>query len=114
MICATPWFDHDNLLGIKFKSVQFRPLTTWIAWETRGAIQLEILFQSCFAEGLREQLWRLFDVVHSSFSLPTTASPTLRDALKDDFGEAVAAYDMSKPCIAVYWALKFVQFSSGP
>ena len=30
--------------------------------------------------------------------LPTTASPTLQGALKDDFGEAVVACDISEPC----------------
>ena len=32
---------------------------------------------------------RLFGVVHPAFPLPTTASPTLQDALKKGFGEAV-------------------------
>ena len=32
--------------------------------------------------------------VHSAFSLPTTASPTLQGALKDGFGESVVACDM--------------------
>ena len=49
-----------------------------------------------------EQFWHgqacpLFDVVHPAFRLPTTASPTLQDALKDDFGEAVVACDMPEP-----------------
>ena len=34
---------------------------------------------------------RLFGVVHPAFPLPTTASPTLQDALKDGSGEAVEA-----------------------
>ena len=38
------------------------------------------------------------DVVHPAFPLPITASPTLQGALKDDFGEAVVACDMPKPC----------------
>ena len=44
--------------------------------------------------------WRgcpLFDVVHPPFPLPTTASSTLRGALKDGFGEAVVACDMPDP-----------------
>ena len=32
--------------------------------------------------------------VHPAFSLPTTASPTFRGALKDGFGEAVVVCDM--------------------
>ena len=48
------------------------------------------------AGGPCEQLWHgqvcpLFDVVLSAFPLPTTASPTLQDALKDGSGEAVEA-----------------------
>ena len=39
-----------------------------------------------------------FDVVHSAFLLPTAESPSLRDALKGDFGEAVVACDMPEPC----------------
>ena len=39
-----------------------------------------------------------FDVVQSTFPLPTTASPTLQGALKDGFGEAVMVYDMPEPC----------------
>ena len=40
----------------------------------------------------------LLDAVHPSFHLPTTALPTLKDALKDGFGEAVVACDMPEPC----------------
>ena len=55
------------------------------------------------AVGSCEQFWHgqgcpLFDVVHSAFPLPTTASPTLQCALKDGFGEAVMAPDMSESC----------------
>ena len=38
-----------------------------------------------------------FDVVHPAFSLPTTASPSLRGALNDGFGEAVVVCDMPEP-----------------
>ena len=38
------------------------------------------------------------DVVHPSFPLPSTASPTLLCALKDGFGHAVVAFDMPEPC----------------
>ena len=40
----------------------------------------------------------LFDVVHPPFPLPITASPTLQSVLKDDFGGAVVACDMSESC----------------
>ena len=55
------------------------------------------------AGGLREQFWyglgcSLFDVVHSVIPLPTTASPTLQGALKDGFGGAVVACEMSELC----------------
>ena len=54
------------------------------------------------AGGHCEQFWHgqqcpLFDVVHPAFPLPTTASPTLQNAPKDWFGEAVVACDMQKP-----------------
>ena len=39
-----------------------------------------------------------FVVVHSVFSLPTTASPTLQGTLKDGFGEAVMACNIPEPC----------------
>ena len=55
------------------------------------------------AGGPSEQFWHwqrcpLFDVVRPAFPLPAMASPTLQGALKDGFGEAVVAYDMSEPC----------------
>ena len=55
------------------------------------------------AGGPCEKLWHgqgspLFDVVNPVFSLPSTVSPTLQGVLKDGFGEAVAACDMSEPC----------------
>ena len=40
----------------------------------------------------------IFDVVHPAFPLLTTTLPTLKDALKDGFGEAVVACDMPEPC----------------
>ena len=40
----------------------------------------------------------LFDVVHPSFPLSTTGLSILQDALKDGFGEAAVACDMSKIC----------------
>ena len=66
----------------------------------------EILFQSFLQEALvfvSSSVWYrqgcpLFDVVHSAFSPPIVASPTLQGALKDGFGEAVTAYDMPEPC----------------
>ena len=55
------------------------------------------------AGGHCEQFWHrqrcpLFDVFHPAFPLPTTALPTLQDALKDGFGEAVMACVMPEPC----------------
>ena len=63
----------------------------------------EILFQSFLQEACCEQFWYVqgcpfSDVIHRAFPLPTTASPTLQDALKDGFGEAVVACDMPEPC----------------
>ena len=48
----------------------------------------EILFQSFFRRDPCEQFWHrhecpLFDVVYPAFPLPTTASPTIHDAVKD-------------------------------
>ena len=40
----------------------------------------------------------LFDIVQPAFFLPTTASPTLQDALKDCFREAVVVCDIAKSC----------------
>ena len=39
----------------------------------------------------------LFDVGHPAFLLPTIASPTIQDALKNGFGEAVVARNINKP-----------------
>ena len=39
-----------------------------------------------------------FDVVHPAFPLPITALPTLQGALRNGFGEAVVACDMSEAC----------------
>ena len=54
------------------------------------------------AEGHCEQFWHehgcpLFDGFHPAFPLPTTASPTLQDSLKDGLREGVVAFDMPKP-----------------
>ena len=54
------------------------------------------------AGGPCEQFWHgqgcpLFDVVHPVFPLPTTASSTLQDVLKDGFGEVLVACDMLEP-----------------
>ena len=60
----------------------------------------EILFSaggSC-EQFLHGQGCPLFGVVQHAFPLPTTASPTPQGALRDGFGEAVVACDMSEPC----------------
>ena len=62
----------------------------------------ETLFQSFLQEALviSSGMGRcpLFDVVHTAFSLPTTASPTVQGALKDGFGKAVVEVDMPEAC----------------
>ena len=55
------------------------------------------------AGGHCEQLWHgkewpLFDVVCPALPLPTTSSPTLQDALKYGFVEAVMTCDLLEPC----------------
>ena len=39
---------------------------------------------------------QLLHVIHPAFPLPTTVSSNLQGALKDGYGEAVVAYDMTK------------------
>ena len=51
----------------------------------------EILFQSFFAASSSSLEHPLFDVVRPAFPLPTAASLTFQDALKDGSGEAVVA-----------------------
>ena len=81
-------------------SVLFSPLTDWIVGGAEGGgggmkdDTAEILFQSFLQEALVSSFWHgqgcpLFDVVHPAFPLPTRASPTLKDAPKDGFVEAV-------------------------
>ena len=58
----------------------------------------EILFQSFLQEALVSSSGTgRDDVVHPAFPLPTTVSPTLQGDLKDGFGEAVVACDISEP-----------------
>ena len=71
--------------------------------EGRFSRALLPVFWFFFAGGHREQFWHeqgfpLFEIVHLAFPMPTTASPTLKGALKDGFGEAVVACDMPEPC----------------
>ena len=47
--------------------------------------------QILFKPFLRGQGYPLFDVVHSAFPLPTSASPALQGAPKDSFADAVVA-----------------------
>ena len=47
--------------------------------------------------GMRKDVYSL-DVLHPTFLLPTTASPTPQGLLKDGFGEAVMACEVPKPC----------------
>ena len=91
----------------QFSSVQFstvlRPIGSW----GRGGGGMrddsaEALLQS--QGGPCEQFWHgqgcpLMDVVHPAFPLSTMAPPTLHDALKDGFREAVVACDIPEPCM---------------
>ena len=76
-------------------------MTDWIIGGHKGRFSRDPL--PVFSAGSPcEQLWPgqgcpLFDVVHPAFPLLTTALPTLQDAPKDGFGEAVIACDMPKP-----------------
>ena len=87
-------------------SVQFSPLTDWVVGGGGGGMRddsAELLFQSFLQEALVSSFWHgqrcpLFDVVPQAFALPTTASPTLQGALKDDIAESSMACDISEPC----------------
>ena len=62
----------------------------------------EIFFKSFLQDALVSSsgiICPLFNVVHPTFPLPTTASPSLQGVLKDDFGQAVVACDMPEPCL---------------
>ena len=48
--------------------------------------------------GMVRNVHPLFDVVHAAFPLPTMASPTLQDVLRNGFGEDVVACDVPEPC----------------
>ena len=85
-----PWYQFSSL-----------PLASGSSWGHEGWFSRDPLSVSS-AGGRCEQFWHgqscpLFDVVHPAFPLPTTASPTLQDALKYGFGEAVVACDMPEP-----------------
>ena len=71
----------------RFSSVQFSPLTDWVLGGHAGRFSKDPL-PVFSAGGPRRQFWHgqgcpLFDVVHPAFTLSTTASPTLKDALKE-------------------------------
>ena len=60
-------------------------------------------FSSLFCRGHGEHFrhehgYSFFDFVHPTFPQPNMVLPTIQSALKDDFGEAVVACDMPKPC----------------
>ena len=87
-------------------SVQLSPLADCVfrgrVLGALGTIQ-QSSSSSLFCRGPCEQSWHgqgfpLFDIVYAAFPLLTTASPTLHGVLKDGFGEAVMACDMSEPC----------------
>ena len=87
------------------KHVQFSsvPWPTGSSGEQKGRFSRDPL-PVCYVEGgpcerfWQKQVCSLFDVVHLPFPLPTTASPTLQGALKDDFREAVVSCDVPEPC----------------
>ena len=73
-----------------FFSVKFSPFTQRVVGGTGGTIQQRSSSTFISAGGHREQLWHghgrlFFDDVHPAFLLPTEASSTLQDALKDGF-----------------------------
>ena len=87
-------------------SVQFRHFTDWVVGRggVGGLADDSVDHLPVFSAGGRcEQCWHgqgcsLFDVAQPAFPLPTTASPSLQDAVKDDFGKAVVACKMPQPC----------------
>ena len=89
--------------------VQFSPLTDWITEGHDGSISRDPL--PVFSAGGRCKQFRhgqeysLFDIVHRAFPLPTTASPTLKGALKDGFGETSAVCDMLKSRSIDYYGI---------
>ena len=84
------------------QEVLFSSVANWVHWGGGGQFSRDPL-PLFFIGGPCEQFWHgqgclLFDVVHPTFLLRTTASPTLQGALKDGFGVAVVVCDMPKPC----------------
>ena len=98
------------LCSVRFYKVQFSSFAVWVVgngggnWgggghERRFSTDSLPVFS---AGGHREQFWHrqgrpLFDVVHVTFRLSTTGSPTLQRALEDGFGDPVVACNMLEP-----------------
>ena len=107
-------------ISLQFSSIS--PLTDWVVggggWggENMRDDSAEILFSSFLQE--RRPLWA--DLAWagmsplwcypSSISSADHASPSLQNALKDGFGEAVVACDMPKPECARFFFLFFFLF----
>ena len=96
-----PWLQK-SVSPLLRRSAQLSPLTDWVVGEHEVRFIRDPL-PVFSAGGPCGRFWHgqgcpLFDVVHPTFPLPITASPTLQGALKDGFGEAVVASDMPEPC----------------
>ena len=95
------WKYRENAAELQLVS-QFSPLTNRVIGGHEGQFSTDPV--SAFsAGGPCEQFWRrqgcpLSYVVHPVFPLPITVSPTLQGALKNKFGEAVMACNMSETC----------------
>ena len=78
-------------------------MTDWIVGGREGGRFSRDPLPVLHARGPCEQFWQgqgcpLFDVIHPVIPPPTTASPTLRGALKDGNREAVVDFTCPKPC----------------
>ena len=105
------------------RNVQFNPFTDWVVGGQGGLLSRDPL--PVFPAGdpceqfLQGQGSSLFDVVHPAFPLPTTASPTLQDALMGGFGEAVVPEQCKFPSLnscqkRFLWIHKGVDLSPHP
>ena len=94
----------SNLIYCRW--VRFSPLTDRVVGGGGGGHEGRFnrdLLPVLSAGGPCEQFWHgqgchLFDVVYPAFPPPTTTSPTLQGALKDDFRETVVPCDMPESC----------------
>ena len=85
LFCPRGEIRDDSVLGGRWGTIQQRYASSL----------------ACRGRALCSSEWAgmsIFDVVHPAFPLLTKTLPTLKDALKDGFGEAVVACDMPEPC----------------